>query len=335
MGNRIKWLDSARGLAFLMIIYSHIEFTNEFLMAYFYPVYLTTFFFVSGYLFNSKRNFIETIEQRFRTIIVPFLIYGILNISLSQIITFSQHDSFANELINFLTQIRGNGDGLWFLACLFVSTIPFYFLVKYIPRHFLLVFSLLVFIGNSTIKLPSLPWHIQFVAPCIFYMTLGYLFKHYEANFSFLNSIHSTFILLGIYIFEVSLYFYFYGRSVRFTSTTYIIDGLALTITGLCLCVSISKQITLFNKLLIFIGSNSLLYFCLHGKVYALLQKIYHVIFSFYNLTLSTFFSFGLGITTTISTALIVIVPVIIINRFFPWSIGKEFSFTKQSEKMG
>lgn len=74
---RILWLDVSRGLAFLMVVYSHLEYTNDSVMRYFSPVFLTTFFFVSGYLFKEKCSFSKVFEQRTRTLLLPFLALGI------------------------------------------------------------------------------------------------------------------------------------------------------------------------------------------------------------------------------------------------------------------
>ena len=166
-------------------------------------------------------------------------------------------------------------------------------------------------------------------------MTIGYLFKQYEDDFKWLDSSKSMFILLPIYIVEVSIYYYFNGHSVSFKPSPCIIDGIVVSITGILLCIAVSKQIRYFDSLLIFIGSNYLLYFCLHGKVYNILQKIYHILIPGINSHSSQEFGgpFALGILITMLTALIVIVPVLIINKFFPWSIGRGFSFVRKSSK--
>lgn len=108
MKKRLVWIDSARGLAFLMVIYAHIEFTNEILMAYFSPVFLTMFFFVSGYLFNEKRGFVDSFKQRCQTIIVPFLVFGLLNILLGHFVSFNEHLPLIKELAYFFFKYEGN-----------------------------------------------------------------------------------------------------------------------------------------------------------------------------------------------------------------------------------
>lgn len=73
---RLKWLDIARGLAFLMVIYSHLKYKDDMVMRYFSPVFLTMFFFVSGYLFKENCTFSKVLEQRTRTLLLPFLTLG-------------------------------------------------------------------------------------------------------------------------------------------------------------------------------------------------------------------------------------------------------------------
>lgn len=73
---RLKWLDIARGLAFLMVIYSHIKYRDDMVMRYFSPMFLTMFFFVSGYLFKENCSFLKVFEQRTRTLLLPFLTLG-------------------------------------------------------------------------------------------------------------------------------------------------------------------------------------------------------------------------------------------------------------------
>lgn len=78
MRERLNWLDSMRGLAFLMVIYYHLSTRSAGgIVPYFTPVFLTAFFFVSGYLTKSGMPFGKVLEQRTRTLFVPLLIFGL------------------------------------------------------------------------------------------------------------------------------------------------------------------------------------------------------------------------------------------------------------------
>lgn len=83
---RLKWIDTARGIAFLMVIYCHIDYCNSSILRFCLPILLTTFFFVSGYLYKEK-SFLFILEQRTRGLLLPFLILGSIMILMSQIIS--------------------------------------------------------------------------------------------------------------------------------------------------------------------------------------------------------------------------------------------------------
>lgn len=70
---RIGWLDVSRGIAFLMVLYSHLNYCDSNIMRFFSPIFLTTFFFVSGYLFKEKQSFLFVLENRTRTLLLPFI----------------------------------------------------------------------------------------------------------------------------------------------------------------------------------------------------------------------------------------------------------------------
>ena len=77
IGKRIKWLDTSRGLAFLMVIYYHLSTRSAGgIVPYFSPIFLTTFFFVSGYLTTSGILFKKVFEQRTRTLLFPLVFFG-------------------------------------------------------------------------------------------------------------------------------------------------------------------------------------------------------------------------------------------------------------------
>ncbi|WP_375749564.1 acyltransferase family protein [Vibrio sp. HN007] len=333
MKERIMWLDIARGIAFLMIIYRHLDFMNETLMAYFSPMFLTIFFFVSGYLFNTKYSFLEVVEQRFRTVLIPFFIYGIANIILSQILTFGDKPPLDEAFYNFFAQIRGEDDGLWFLACLFVATIPFYFMVKYTKGAGLLSLSIALLLVNYFADLDPVPWHIEFIAPSVFYMSLGYLYKQNETKLGSLDTGKSIIFMAILYIPLVTIHYANFSELIHIETTHYIVDGIVITLLGIHLCIAISKNTSVLSSTLAYIGSNSLLYFCLHGKVLSLLQKVAYSLFDAAGIEITQGISFVLGLVIVLLTAMLLYIPVSIINKYFYWTIGQGFRLLSKPAK--
>lgn len=332
--SRLHWIDSARGIAFLMVIYSHVGYCNSHLMKFFTPIFLTTFFFVSGYLTNESKPFFTFLEQRARTLLLPFFIFGLFNIVSAQVITFSgRHVSIVNDLLDFFVQIRGRNDDLWFIPCLFVSSIPFYFLVKQIKSTYkLLVCSTMLLVANAMLSAQPLPWHIQLIPYAMFYMATGYIFRKYEHMLDGAVNIFFVLVFLFTYIIIVQLHSSAVAYPVSFIPSIYIVDTLLLTLTGLLLIVFLSKYLSGKHLLLTFIGSNSLLYFALHGKANALLNKITGITLNFFSIGRSQWIDFSIGILITIAAAVILVVPVTFINRYLYYTVGRGFVFVHTND---
>lgn len=92
--------------------------------------FLTAFFFTAGYVYKPKGSFKEFFHSKFRQLFVPWLVFSVFDILLSQVISFNAHESFLEELKWNFFQIRGQGDQIWFVAALFVAFIPFYFFIQ-------------------------------------------------------------------------------------------------------------------------------------------------------------------------------------------------------------
>lgn len=129
-----------------------------------------------------------------RILLWPWLLYSLLNIFASAVITLHSDFSLINSLKNLVLQIRGEGDGLWFLAALFVAYIPFYFVIKlHRPRFAIIVSCMLSVISVLYCELfpsellpwgtTSLPWHIEYMLQAMLWMVLGYYFKNARAGF--------------------------------------------------------------------------------------------------------------------------------------------------------
>lgn len=326
---RIGWLDVSRGIAFLMVIYSHLHYCDSSIMRFFSPMFLTTFFLVSGYLFKEKQSFLFVLENRTRTLLLPFIILGMIMIILSQILSFNEHVPFTDSVKGLLLQ-NGHNQILWFIAALYIYSIIFYWVeFCFSSINKLLIAGIILFVLNAILKywfmLPSIPWHIDVAGFACFYMALGKFYKHYENKIDKIVSNKILILLLIIYVLSIWLFnlkFSFYG-------SRYIIDSLIITIIGLTLCVYISKRFLQNNKFLLFVGSNTLFYFAFHGKVYSLLQTITSKVLPTYIIGQNHLSDFGIAICIVLLDAIILIIPMMIVNKYFPQILGKGFKLWK------
>ncbi len=339
MNNRIEWIDTVKYICIMFVMLTHLESCTEELRTFFNPFFLMLFFFCSGYVYKNNRSFKAFILKKIRQLFVPWLVFSCLNIFLAQILSFNKHSDLFEELKwNFL-QIRGLNDGLWFIAALFITYIPFYFYVKKYEesknkyKHIIFVCISLIFSFISILYtklmpaelLPwgsvNLPWHMEYVFQAMLFMFIGYIFKNkIENKIDLYNTGKNRFILMLVYvIIRYAVYF----SGVHFSVIIEIIYSYLSQLFGCLLIIDFSKVIK-SNKYFNFVGQNTLLYFALHGKFYSLFQTILKN-FDIYNMILkNTIYSSIFAIFLTVILSLVLILPVYIINRYFPFLIGRK-----------
>lgn len=297
-------------------------------MRYFSPVFLTTFFFVSGYLFKENCSFLKVFEQRTRTLLLPFLLLGMIMIILSQILTFNEKVPFVDELKGLIFQ-NGTNQLLWFIAALYVYSLIFYWIERFSQgTKGLLLISVLLFVLNwlyTFLKFPALPWHITSFGFACFYMGVGKLYRKQEERINqWIGRRYVIVSLLILYIVLITLF----DLRISFAGGKYMIDALSLTLPGLAIMIYVSKHIFDNSRFLLFVGANTLFYFAFHGKVYSLLQTICHKVIPTDISSISEVED-AIAIIIVLLDALILILPARFVNRYCPFLLGKGFKLWK------
>ena len=136
---RNSTIDILRGLTIIFVVFGHITRTN-WLNHYIWSFHIPVFFILSGYLYNPEKfvtcgNFIK---RKFKGLIIPYLIFGILtylywlliesrfrgaNLSAGQQLLGLFYGSRYKDFLEF------NGP-LWFIPCLFSMEVLFFFIEK-------------------------------------------------------------------------------------------------------------------------------------------------------------------------------------------------------------
>lgn len=340
---RIAWVDIAKYICIMAVMLEHLESITDELSVFFSPFFVLCFFVVAGYTHKPGQDFKSFFMKKVRTLFVPWLIFSVLDITVSQLVSFSAHASFLSELgWNFL-QIRSHGDQIWFVAALFITFIPFYFFIEWYNSGLkpassrrtaiFVIIALLLFtvdIAYSNLMDPSLlpwgttalPWHLEYIFQAMFYMTLGYMFRQrWEAGFDR----HSTPLLcLGIlllYLFIVYLPYFADIPNALFSISAIFITPLI----GILLVIAYSKVIPP-NRYILYVGQNTLIYFALHGKAFSFIQVLLSRYASgIYSAILSNAITSNLfAVAFTFLLSFILLIPAYIINRWFPFIVGRK-----------
>lgn len=294
-------------------------------MRYLSPVFLTTFFFVSGYLFKENCCFSKVLEQRTRTLLLPFLLLGLAMIGMSQVLTFNERVPLMDEVEGLLFQ-NGKNQLLWFIAALYVYSILFYWIERWTrTTKMLFITSFILFFLNAlymnVIGGQGIPWHIESFGYACFYMGMGKCFKEKETLLT--KHTDNIWIVAGCFVIYVTLISVF-DLHISFGGSRYVIDALVATLTGLVVMVYVSKHILHKSRFLLFVGANTLFYFAFHGKVYSLLQTVMHKSVPDFLLDMACMHDV-VAFIIVILDAMILILPAMFVNRYCPWVLGKGF----------
>ena len=343
---RILWVDIAKFICIMCVMNTHLESATDALRMFYTPFFLTLFFFCSGYTYRQEPTFKGFFTKKVRQLFVPWLIYSVANILLSSVISFNAHMPLWEELSWNFAQIRGLGDGLWFVAALFVAFIPFYFFIgKYEKsthpsRDWLLLgvalaLSLLSSIYDLVMdpalfpwNASALPWHIEYIFIAMFFMVLGYLYRtKWEAKLEKFNCLACCIAAWALYLAVI-----FIGEMFIQNLSIKMLWTYGEQLLGIAAVILLCKRLPA-GKMVLYIGQNTLLCFALHGKVYSVLQTLFRkFIPGLYGTILnSTLLSSVFSIFLTILLSVILIVPIWFINRWLPFTVGRKKAQIKKS----
>ena len=203
MKSRIAYIDIAKGIGMLAVIWGHI------LTSYSSPsvtlVYafdIPLFFVLSGMMYNGGK--FESLKMlmisRVRSLIIPYIVYSVATWALWAAMQMLMHSN-QNLLRPLLQTIMAQGSGgfmihnvpLWFVTCLFVVEILYYFVSKTNDVLNISICILLAVCGYSMLHtslafdFTKLPWNIESAMSAILFYCMGNLYvKHFK-----LSSIHA------------------------------------------------------------------------------------------------------------------------------------------------
>lgn len=168
-GGRIEWLDSARGIAIILVVLGHcIGYIDDPLNKVILSFHMPTFFFLSGICMKREESWKAFAKKRFQRMVGwQILLAGIC----------MGYDFIQSHSINSVSNLF-----VWFLPVLFCSEIVFQILCKVVSVN-LKTCVLLVLISGLLQLLPvHTVIHIEIVPTAVLFLALGYSFKNLLAE---------------------------------------------------------------------------------------------------------------------------------------------------------
>ena len=275
---RIDFIDIAKGLAIVLVVFGHTG-LRGFFSDWIWSFHMPLFFFVSGLVFDpSKYNtFSLFVKKRLHTLIVPYAIFSIIIFIGFWMLNY-------NPCLHSIKELLFGWDGiaLWFVPVLFFVEILFYILCKNINSIFIL---LLLLLTGSMIGYFLNEYNVHFyykletVLSALFIYGIGYCSRFYILNrFSFSEKYNLLvsfffFLLLNVIIVLIN-----HPRlDMAWNQVGSYLPGYIGAFSGICWMFCLSRIIDLstlkVKNVIVYLGKNTFVILAFHQFLSALIRK--------------------------------------------------------------
>lgn len=332
MSTRFTHLDYAKGIGIFLVVLGH---HSSIFTSYIYSFHMPLFFILAGVFHSKITEFTPFIKRKAQALLIPYFSFSIILFAFWSILgkkvgTSSISNTpvklgfngifIANDIKNISSMEWGTP--LWFLPCLFLVSVIFFFIQKFNLKK-IFIFNLLLVITsiyvNSLINI-KLPWSILTSFMALPFYSFGYVFRNSLSNIKNNNILIFCFLFFGLNIIS----YFLNGSTDMFNNryNNYLIFYVG-AIFGSLFIIYFSFFIQKFNlKWLSFLGINSLIILAFHSRALTFVKGVIFLLkFTF----LENSF---LAILYSIIQIIICVPLILIINIYFPFFLGKFNSIT-------
>ena len=342
---RIHWIDIAKGFFIIAIVVGHLYDSGQ-VRWWLFSFHVPAFFFISGFCFCYRENWKFYIKRKIQTIVVPYFVF-----SLGSIFVFAIAAKFysgiaaiveCDPMVNIAIMLYGNSKPnvmkynlpLWFLPCFFCVVVLGYFIErlnnkKRKIRYYTILFCILLGAFFSFHETIALPWHLETAISMLVWYLFGIQVRHWWPEMETLLSgrlRNSAYHYLGAFFLILCGYLLslLNTRVVGVRNEHYGI----LPIYYLAAVMGIGGFVWLSfaiekKRLLEFIGRNSLAILVMHKFPILFFQEMVPFTSSLLKKP-DTIAGIICGAVVTVITLTLVLGASQIIERIFPFMLGKE-----------
>lgn len=279
MLKRNNYIDWLKGFAIFSVVLGHCWMRDEALYWFIYRFHMVLFMTISGFLFNGNRSFKEFFLKKAKGMLIPYVMFSILSMLVSIVFL----GGAVSEIPMYLFGIVMGGKfcllyhnfTLWYLPLMFIVSLIMYFVVNKAQRYYLhIMAALLVIIVPLNYLMRHIchngyiPFSIQVIPVGLLCMMVGYRLKKIEYNGEIF---HNGYINAAM---AVVIGFFGYALNLGSNATVINPKNILFVPAALMIChmiVVLTKDS--HNKIISFIGKNSLYIFGIHRPILYILEK--------------------------------------------------------------
>ncbi|MBN8253923.1 acyltransferase family protein [Priestia flexa] len=326
--NRINWIDTAKGIGILLVVLGHTSIPSN-LESWIYSFHMPLFFFLSGFLFKESKypTMIIFLKKKVQTLLIPYFAFSLLTYLFWAVILNNIGASSSKWYIPLIGIFYSNGTDqwmlhntpLWFLTCLFVVELLYYSLTKLTLNKttivvFLLTSSIIGYLDSLYAPI-RLPWSIDVAFTALVFFGFGKLLSSKEFKmFNLPSKYKAILIVLLLTINVISI-----EQKIDMNYNTYgnYFNFYIASFSGIFALLLISQLLPRIG-FVSFLGINTLIILSLHKVLIPIIDKVFSVLMN--GFTPGTLMW---GVSVSVCTILILIPTIMIINKYFPYLIGR------------
>lgn len=258
-----------RFLAIVSVVFAHCEYANEnkqFLTSIIGLVGVPLFLFISGYYYNDSPCFIKFIKRKIKTIIIPWILWGVityLSVSIR---------SGSTSLVNLILWILGYKTWLYYIPvllvifCLFWKRKSISFLLFMVIVNILSILFTDLFDPNLIITYYQNP--LNFVG----FFAIGVLIKEklsvLEEFYRKKNKKAYAYTLISFLIIGFILYYHFCEVPTYFKISSYFFEVFVIIVLFLILyLLKNCKKDDIIHRIFISVGKNTYIIYFIHMQI--------------------------------------------------------------------
>lgn len=296
MRKNIKWrvkmerktyIDIAKGIAVILVIMGHCEYTDFRLLVWLYTFHMPLFFIINGLFISIDKypTLKEFVKKKAKTLLVPYFILSIpvyicsIGLETLKMKTINIEIMLKKFVGIFIAWRKTPFDnGMWFILALFLANILVYIILKAINNYkiknskrniALIIISISIFaVGLIITKfIKGFIWSIDVVPVCASFVMIGYLLNKLDNK----KDIFSN-MIIGICMFAINIIFGYLNYKVCGKPDIHgsnLGNGLYYllsAVSGSVFIICLSKKINT-NKILESIAKHSFIYYALQGTI--------------------------------------------------------------------
>ena len=285
VGNRIEYIDLAKGFCICFVVMFHIMGTIPIIGTQITSFRMPLYFFLSGVFFKSYENLGGFLKRKINKLLIPYIFFQVI---LGYLYPYIMFYVFGRECpcsyfsnMWFFMECKGVGGPVWFLWCLFVMNIIFYFVYTigkrcgYFPPLFIFLLGSVGFLlGYYRI---SLPRNIDSALTAMPFFYFGYVLFRQTNMFQPNKYDRYFYVIIAVlvcllYCFSTTPTSYLFNKfntssSPLISMTKVYCSGLA----GTLLILLISKKLG-HIPFISYLGRYSIMILCTHRFIYLLIE---------------------------------------------------------------